>query len=129
MEIVCHVEVHPWKVFMDGATGALGAGARIVIITPERIRVEHSFRLGFKASKNEVEYKALLIGLRAILNLGDQEVEVYSDSRLVVNQVQGIFEAKDPRMIEYLQLVKQITNQFQKVKVVQSKGRINMLTL
>ena len=129
MEIVCHVEVHPWKVFMDGATGALGAGARIVIITPERIRVEHSFRLGFKASNNEVEYKALLIGLRAILNLGDQEVEVYSDSRLVVNQVQGIFEAKDPRMIEYLQLVKQITNQFQKVKVVQSKGRINMLTL
>ena len=129
MEIVCHVEVHPWKVFMDGATGALGAGARIVIITPERIRVEHSFRLGFKASNNEVEYKALLIGLRAILKLGDQEVEVYSDSRLVVNQVQGIFEAKDPRMIEYLRLVKQITNQFQKVKVVQSKGRINMLTL
>ena len=129
MEIVCHVEVHPWKVFMDGAIGALGAGARIVIITPERIRVEHSFRLGFKASNNEVEYKALLIGLRAILNLGDQEVEVYSDSRLVVNQVQGIFEAKDPRMIEYLRLVKQIMNQFQKVKVVQSKGRINMLTL
>ena len=129
MEIVCHVEVHLWKVFMDGATGALGAGARIVIITPERIRVEHSFRLGFKASNNEVEYKALLIGLRAILNLGDQEVEVYSDSRLVVNQVQGIFEAKDPRMIEYLRLVKQIMNQFQKVKVVQSKGRINMLTL
>ena len=129
MEIVCHVEVHLWKVFMDGATGALGAGARIVIITPERIRVEHSFRLGFKASNNEVEYKALLIGLRAILKLGDQEVEVYSDSRLVVNQVQGIFEAKDPRMIEYLRLVKQITNQFQKVKVVQSKGRINMLTL
>ena len=129
MEVVCHVEVHPWKVFMDGATGALGAGARIVIITPERIRVEHSFRLGFKASNNEVEYKALLIGLRAILNLGDREVEAYSDSRLVVNQVQGIFEAKDPRMIEYLRLVKQITNQFQKVKVVQSKGRINMPTL
>ena len=106
MEIVCHVEVHLWKVFMDGATGALGARARIVIITPERIRVEHSFRLGFKASNNEVEYKALLIGLRAILKLGDQEVEVYSDSRLVVNQVQGIFEAKDPRMIEYLRLVK-----------------------
>ena len=129
MEIVYHVEVHLWKVFVDGASSALGARAGIVIITPERIRVEHSFRLGFKASNNEVEYKALLIGLRAILKLGDQEVEVYSDSRLVVNQVQGIFEAKDPRMIEYLQLVKQITNQFQKVKVVQSKGRINMLTL
>ena len=33
--------------------------------------------------------------------------------------MQGSFEAKDPRMMEYLQLAKQIMNQFQKVKVVQ----------
>ena len=59
----------PWK---------LGAG--IVIITPEGIRVEHSFRLDFKASKNEAEYKALLAGMRVVLDLGAQEVEVYSDS-------------------------------------------------
>ena len=70
---------------MDGASNALKVGARIVIITPEGIRVEHSFRLGFKASNNEAEYEALLAGLRAILNLGVQGVEVCSNSRLVVN--------------------------------------------
>ena len=70
---------------MDGASSALGAGVGIVIITLKRISVEHSFRLGFKASNNEVEYEALFTGLRAILNLGAWEVEVYSDSRLVVN--------------------------------------------
>ena len=91
---------------MDGASSALKAGARIVIITPKGIRVEHSFRLGFKASNNEAEYEALLAGFRAILNLGVQGVEVCSNSRLVVNQVQGNFEAKDPRMMQYLQLVK-----------------------
>ena len=85
MEIVYHVEVHLWKVFMDGASSALGAGAGIVIITPEGIRVEHSFRLGFKASNNKAEYEALLAELRAILNMGAREVEVYSDSWLVVN--------------------------------------------
>ena len=85
MEIVCHVEVHPWKVFVDRASSALGARAGIVIITLEGIRVEHSFRLGFKASNDEAEYEALLAGLRAVLNLGAQEVEVYLDSRLVVN--------------------------------------------
>ena len=47
-----------------------GAGAGIVIITPEEIRVEHSFRLGFKASNNEAKYEALLAKLRAVLNLG-----------------------------------------------------------
>ena len=70
---------------MDGASSALGAGAGIVIITSEGIRVEHSFRLGFKASNNEAKYEALLARLRAVLNLGAQEVEVYSDYRLVVN--------------------------------------------
>ena len=50
MEIVCHVEVHPWKVFVDNASSALGDGAGIVIITPEGIKLEHSFRLGFRAS-------------------------------------------------------------------------------
>lgn len=53
------------------------------------------------------------------MNLGAQEVKVYLDSWLVINQVQGNFKAKDPRMMEYLRLVKQIVNQFLKVKVVQ----------
>ena len=34
--------------------------------------------------------------LRVISDLGAKEVEVYLDSQLVVNQVQGRFEAKDP---------------------------------
>ena len=46
MEVVCHVEVLPWKVFVDNASSALGASAGIVIITPEGIKPEHSFRLG-----------------------------------------------------------------------------------
>ena len=81
---------------MDGASSAMGAGARIVIITLEGIRVKHSFRLGFKAFNNEAEYEALLAGLRAVLDLRAWEVKVYLDSRLVVNQVEGSFEAKDP---------------------------------
>ena len=33
-EIVCPVEVIPWKVFVDGASNALGTEAGIVVITP-----------------------------------------------------------------------------------------------
>ena len=46
-------------------------------------------------------------------------MEIYSDSRLVVNQVQGNFEARDSRMKAYLQAVKQIMNKFGTVKVAQ----------
>ena len=49
--------------------------------------MEHSFRLRFKASNNEAKYEALLVGLKAVLGMGARDVEVYSNSRLVVNQV------------------------------------------
>ena len=58
--------------------------------------MEHSFRLGYKASNNEVEYESLLARFRVVSDLGAKEVEVYLDSQLVVNQVQGNFDAKDP---------------------------------
>ena len=71
----------------DSTSSAMGAGAEIIINTPEEIRSEHSFRLGFKASNNKVKYEALLVGLRAVLDMGAREVKVYSYSQLVVSQV------------------------------------------
>ena len=104
---------------MDGASSAIGAGAGIVIITPKGIRLEHSFRLGFKASNNKAEYEAFLAELRTILCMGARDVEIYSDSQLVVYQVQGSFEARDSCMKAYLQAVKQIINKFYTMKVAQ----------
>ena len=48
--VVCHVGIQMWKVFMDDASSVMGVGAGIVMITLEGIRLEHSFRLGFRAS-------------------------------------------------------------------------------
>ena len=92
-KMVCHVENCSWRVFVDGASSAMGADAGIVIITSEGIRLEHSFRLGFKASNNEAKYEAFIAELKTALDLGARDVEVYSDLRLVVNQVQGSFKA------------------------------------
>ncbi|XP_075655153.1 uncharacterized protein LOC142625361 [Castanea sativa] len=116
-DITCIVEVKPWKVFVDGASNAARAGAGIVVITPENLKLEHSFRLGFRASNNEAEYEALLAGLRVVMDLGAKDVEVCSDSFLIVSQVKGNFEAKDPQMIEYLRLVKQMMGNFVTVKI------------
>ena len=46
-------------------------------------------------------------------------MEIYSDSRLIVNQVQRSFEARDPRMKAYLELAKQAMSNFCTVKVIQ----------
>ena len=86
------------EVYTNGAANQKGFGVGIVLISSEKITVEKSLRLGFPATNNEVEYKALLVGMVMVNKMGGKVVEVFSDSRLVVRQVNGEFEAKDQRM-------------------------------
>ncbi|GFZ12709.1 hypothetical protein Acr_23g0010940 [Actinidia rufa] len=68
---------------------------RLVIQTPSDEQMEYAIRMGFKATNNEAEYEALLAVLRVAVELGAQSLEIFSDSQLVVNQVQGDYLAKD----------------------------------
>lgn len=69
LRVVCNVEARPWKVFVSDASNAKGAGIGIIIISPEGIELEHSLRLGFRASNSKAEYEVVLAGLRAALSL------------------------------------------------------------
>ena len=70
----------------------------LVLVSPEKITIEKSLRLSFSATSNEAEYKALLMGMMMVQKLGGKAVKVFSDSKLVVGQVKGDLEARDPRM-------------------------------
>ncbi|XP_075665340.1 uncharacterized protein LOC142634999 [Castanea sativa] len=113
------VDVLPWKVYTDGVSNRKGAGIEIVLIAPERLVMEKSLRLGFIATNNEAEYKALLVGALMVRQLGGEMVELYYDSRLVVGQVNGEFEARDERMQKYLNRVKCALNVFKSFRVRQ----------
>ena len=78
----------------------------LVLISPEKIIIEKSLRLDFSATNNEAEYEALMMGMVMVQRMGEKLVKVFSDSRLVVSQVKGEFEAKDERMQGYLSQVK-----------------------
>ena len=97
-----------WRVYTDGASNRKGAGVGIVLITPEKLIMEKSLRLGFPATNNEAEYEALLAGVNLVKLLGGRMVEVYSDSRLIVSQISGEFEARDDRMQRYLARVRSV---------------------
>ena len=73
-----------------------------MLVTPEKLIMEKSLRLGFLATNNEVEYEALLARVALVSQLRGEMVKLYSDSRLVMGQVNGDFEARDERMQEYL---------------------------
>ena len=71
---------------------------RLVLVSPEKITIEKSLRLGFSATNNEAEYEALLMGMMMVQKMGGRTVKVYSDSKLVVGQVRGELEARDLRI-------------------------------
>ena len=52
-----------WKVYVDGAANQRGARMGLVLVSPEKITIEKSLRLGFLATNNEAEYEALLMGM------------------------------------------------------------------
>ena len=55
-----------WRLYVNGASNAKGAGTEVVIIKLNGSVIEQSIRLDFKASNNEAEYEAIIAGLRAI---------------------------------------------------------------
>ena len=83
----------------------VGARIRIILVTTEGSIIEQSFTLGFLASNNEAEYKAVLAGLRAAITLGVTGLKVHCESSLVVNQINGEYVTRDSWMEDYLQLV------------------------
>ena len=69
----------------------------LVLISLEGITIEKSLRLGFSATNNEAKYEALLEGMSMIQKLGGKSINMFSDSRLVVGQVNGELEVRDER--------------------------------
>ena len=75
-----------------------GIRSGLVVVSPERIIIEKSLRLGFSATNNEVEYEALLVGMAMVQKMEGRTVEIFSDLRLVVGQVKGELEQVMPML-------------------------------
>lgn len=114
-EGICHIKIGQWKVFMNEASNVKGLEVGLVLILPKGVKLERSLRLGFRALNNEAEYEALIDGLRVAKSFGVKQVEMFSNSRPVVRQIEGSFEARDHRMSQYLRIFEILRVSFQKV--------------
>ena len=99
--------------YVDGASNQKGSGVGLVLKSPKKVIIEKSLRLDFSASSNEFKYEVLMMGMAMVQRMGGKSVKVFSDSRLVINQVKGEFEAKDERMQGYLSQVKCLRSEFE----------------
>ncbi|XP_021774623.1 uncharacterized protein LOC110738521 [Chenopodium quinoa] len=95
-----------WKVFVDGSATTNGCGAGIICQSTEGEKFIYALRFQFQASNNEAEYEVLLAGLRMCKAVEATKIDASSDSQLIVSQVNGDYEAREPTMMKYLQMVK-----------------------
>ena len=102
----------PWKVYVDGVANHRGSRVELVVVSPERIIIEKSLRLGFSATNIEAKYEALLKGMAMVQKMGGRTVEMFLDSMLVVGQVKGELKVRDVRMHEYLNQARHLQSRF-----------------
>jgi len=100
-------QLQPWHLYVDGSSTKDGSGAGLIIESPAGTRYEHALKFMFKASNNEAEYEALVAGLELCYTAGADHVQAFSDSQLVVNQLNGTYEVKDDIMTAYVQRVRE----------------------
>ena len=83
-----------WRLSVDGAANAQGSGAGLILTSPEGIDIKYALKFGFQASNNEAEYEAVIVGLNLTHSMEVDQLEVCSDSQLVVKQIEDTYEAK-----------------------------------
>ncbi|XP_063949366.1 uncharacterized protein LOC135152678 [Daucus carota subsp. sativus] len=111
-----------WLLFFDGALKAKGSGAGLVLQSPDGFIVEYAIKLDFSTTNNEAEYEALIAGLGLARTLRVKSLIVGGDSKLMVFQVNGEFEAREETMLKYLRIVKAQIAQFENCLVLRTSS-------
>ena len=104
--------------FVDGASrGNPGpAGYGVFMRTDAGEIIEISGFLG-TTTNNVAEYEGLLEALRTAADEGATEVEVISDSELLVKQMLGIYRVKHPNLQPLYQQARQMVRRFRRFSI------------
>ncbi|XP_038687521.1 uncharacterized protein LOC119986902 [Tripterygium wilfordii] len=94
-----------------------GSGVGILLLGLRGVCVEHALHFHFKAGNNEVEYEAILVGLKLAEELEVKNLLINSGSQLITEQMKGDYEAKGPNMVKYLATVRKFLAKIPKVEI------------
>jgi ribonuclease HI len=98
--------------YFDSSLKLEGAGGGVLLISPTGKQLKNVLQIFWKVSNNEVEYEALLHGLRLAASLGIKRLLVYDDSVVVINQVNKYWDRNKENMDAYCLEVRKLENKF-----------------
>ncbi len=105
--------------YTDGASrGNPGpAGIGVVIEDDQGMRLRGLHRWLGVTTNNEAEYHALIDGLRAVSEWKPDRLELYLDSKLVVEQMNGGYRVKSPELAPLFKRASELIKQFPEVSI------------
>ncbi|MFO0822469.1 MAG: ribonuclease HI family protein [Gemmataceae bacterium] len=111
---------------IDGASrGNPGPAAYAVVLArPGHPTVEIADTIG-KATNNVAEYTALVEGLELATELGVKQLAVFSDSELMVKQMNGEYKVKHPDMLPLYQEAKRLVGGLTKFTITHVRRENN----
>ncbi|MFL5980618.1 MAG: ribonuclease HI family protein [Gaiellaceae bacterium] len=100
-----------------GARGTPGPAAYGYVLEAEdgHVLAAHGEAIGH-ATNNVAEYSGLVAGLRKAAELGVRELEVVSDSELLVKQMQGEYRVKNQALRELWDEANDLERRFARVR-------------
>jgi ribonuclease HI len=107
------------KLYSDGACrGNPGVGGAGAVITDAQGSViwESKEYLGH-CTNNIAEYKALILGLKGALTEGYKNLEVYLDSELLTNQINGSYRVKNEKLKVLMTEIRGLLTSFDTIQV------------
>jgi ribonuclease HI len=105
-------------VYIDGSSiGNPGkAGIGYLLYEGKKVIQKESIYLGIQ-SNNFAEYMGLIFALTDIIARGQKECLVYTDSKLVCEQIKGNFKVKHQNILPLYTLAQKIISKFDKFKI------------
>ena len=105
-------------VFTDAACEKNPGNASIGVVLKEengKLLEKFSKKIG-NSTNNRAEYLAVLKGLELALKFCRNEVNVYTDSQLVVRQLNGKYRIKNEKLLKIIKQIKLMELLFKRVK-------------
>jgi ribonuclease HI len=95
------------------------AGAGILIEDQQGMRLQARHKWLGEMTNNQAEYHALIEGLKTVREWKPDRLEIYLDSKLVVEQIKGQYKIKEPELqklhAEAMRLLAEFTYEIQNV--------------
>jgi ribonuclease HI len=107
-----------WTIYVDGSKRVLGAGAGVVLVSPQGDKMRYVLRMRFaNPSYNETEYEAVLHGMRMAKACGATRIKIHGDSNLITQQVMKECDATYANMIAYRAMYDKLKGNFEGCEV------------